>query len=410
MLIGPRTKPHNCDRDPSALWESVVRILILASRFTPAIGGVERHVSEVSLRLARRGHDVRVVCGNVTGSATRVLRSVPDTEFQGVKVTRGASLLVSRRWPQLGWLTPVQLSSVSKWKNFDVCYSHGYGYPASYLPYVTRIWRHRPWVITPHMAPESTMPKWAFDSTIGHRVLSRATRVIAITEPERNALERLGAKVERLSVIPNGVDTRRFHPGGAHQGSSTQTGVRLLFVGRLVRSKGVEWLLRAIASLRANGLNIRLTIAGPDGGDCDRLQWIAREVGVEGSIRWLGEVDERSLPSIYSQHDVFVLPSTAGEAQGIVLLEAMASGLPIVATAVGGIPATVIDGANGILVAPSSPDAIASALIELASNQEKRLMMQKNNLTRVADYDWDMVVNSIESVLSAAVAEYGHAQ
>ncbi|OYT49379.1 hypothetical protein B6U83_02280 [Thermoplasmatales archaeon ex4484_36] len=159
-------------------------------------------------------------------------------------------------------------------------------------------------------------------------------------------------------VIPNGVDTDRFRP---------RSGIRLfdgdpviLYVGRLVPKKGVDNLILAMRNVLKVHRKARLIIVGK-GALQKMLRSEAKLAGVESSVSFLGYVPDEELPYIYNSADVFVLPSITGESFGIVLLEAMASGLPVVATRVGGIP-EVLSG-QGVLVDPE-PESIAEGIEE----------------------------------------------
>jgi glycosyltransferase involved in cell wall biosynthesis len=163
--------------------------------------------------------------------------------------------------------------------------------------------------------------------------------------------------------IPNGVDTARFFPSARPSGTTCE----LLFVGRLAPQKGVDILLNALARIPKGW---RLRIAG-DGPERERLSALAATLGLEGRVDFLGWTQRDALPELYRSADVFVFPSY-DEGMPNVVLEALASGLPIVATRIAGNDQLVAEGENGTLVPPGDPSAFASALMPLIADHALR--------------------------------------
>lgn len=168
----------------------------------------------------------------------------------------------------------------------------------------------------------------------------------------------------------------------SHRGDSRQT---LLFVGRMTREKGVGDLLAAAKLLNERGVDYELTLVG-SGPELPAMQTLASSLGLDERVRFLGFVPQGDiLRGLYERADLFVFPSHT-EALPLVLLEAMAAGLPIVTTAVGGIPDLVQDRVNGLLVPPSSPVAIASAVATLVRDAAVRAEMGARNVEKAAGH------------------------
>jgi glycosyltransferase involved in cell wall biosynthesis len=174
-------------------------------------------------------------------------------------------------------------------------------------------------------------------------------------------------KWDRLHIVHCGVDPRAFGPPVRHEG----TGRRLLFVGRLAAVKGLPVLLETLASLRADRPDVVLTIAG-DGPDRARLEGQARELGIASNVRFLGYQSQAQVRELLMREtDVFAMASFA-EGVPVVLMEAMAAGVPVVATRIAGVPELVEDGISGFLVPPGNCEALAERISALLDDPALR--------------------------------------
>lgn len=201
-------------------------------------------------------------------------------------------------------------------------------------------------------------------------------------------------------VIYNGVDINKFSPAS---GSIRQTlnidddQFLLVFAGRLVGWKGLSYVLNALALLQDEQL--RFLIVG-NGEELVKLQTQARSLGVDHQVIFHESVAHSALPAFYSSGDAGIFPSTGDEAFGITIAEAMACGLPVIGSYIGGIP-EVIGNENtaGLLVSPGHPEAIASAIRQLMEDSEKRRVMGHNARQRINNrYTWR---HSAQRLLSA---------
>ena len=220
------------------------------------------------------------------------------------------------------------------------------------------------------------------------------------------------ADASRIRVIPEGVDTSIFRPysrsvARALVGMGEEK--QLLFVGRIQRLKGIDMLLKSFAILRDgwhNGPGPSLTVVGGvsasgvadlEAAERRRLEQLARELGVEAHVRFQDAVPHEELPYYYSSADVVAAPSTY-ESFGLVALEAMASGTPVVASKVGGLQWTVRDGETGFLVSKRSPEQFAAALGELLTDDGLRARMSEAAVKVAGEFSWDVVADRILSL------------
>jgi glycosyltransferase involved in cell wall biosynthesis len=210
----------------------------------------------------------------------------------------------------------------------------------------------------------------------------RAAFTTAVSEFTRSQLLAL-AGMERaadIHVIRMGVDLERFRSTERPERLPAET--RVLSVARLVPHKGHAVLLRALARLRDDGLPLRAVIAG-EGPERDGLRALADELGLHGLVDFTGAVSQEELPGLYAEADVFCLPTLA-EAVGVVNMEAMATGLPVVSSRLMGVPELVEDGSTGLLVTPGRDGELAAALRRLAEDPDLRRRLGQQGRRKVA--------------------------
>jgi D-inositol-3-phosphate glycosyltransferase len=223
-----------------------------------------------------------------------------------------------------------------------------------------------------------------------------ADRIVATCSDEVFELVRMGADLRRVAVVPCGVDLGMFRPDGPAAPRPSGT-ARLLVVSRLVERKGIGDVVAAMARLPG----VELVVAGGPpatelAGDPEaaRLAALAERVGVAGRVRLLGRVGRCDLPALYRSADL-VVNVPWYEPFGIVPLEAMACGVPVVASAVGGLVDTVVDGVTGVHVPPRRPRLLAEAVAGLLADRERRAILGATGARRARRrYGWDRIAGS----------------
>lgn len=348
-----------------------MRILLLTKAYPPWVGGVEVHVQQLAEGLAARGIE------------TTVLACSPNRKLERLQQHNLDVILV----PRVGTFRSLPLSpSVPLWLSKlqpDLVHIH-HPYPLGFASYLCA-GRSKPLVITWHSDIVRQRILKVFFKPIERECLRRAEAIIVTSErlmvnsPDLKAFQAkccpisLGVDLERLD------QTRQSAAALGTQAGMTQNAPSLLFVGRLVEYKGLEYLIRAMPSIQAT-----LFVVG-EGRLLEPLKNLAAELGVAERVIFLGKVSDETLAGLYSGCDVFVLPSVGNnEAFGIVQLEAMAAGKPVVCTNLPtGVPYVNQDEVTGYVVPAANPEALTNAVNRLLKNPERAQRMGQAARARV---------------------------
>jgi D-inositol-3-phosphate glycosyltransferase len=235
------------------------------------------------------------------------------------------------------------------------------------------------------------------------RILGAVDRIVAATTVERTHLvKHYGADPARIAVIPCGVDTNLFLPGdqtAARAALGLDDQLQLLYVGRLAPIKGLETLLDAMARLRAAGTRVHLSIVGGDAdeplnGHEGELRARLARLDLRSAVTFAGAQPQDRLRAWYVAADATVLPSHY-ESFGMVALEAMACGIPVVASRVGGLQTTVRDGVTGLLVPDHDPVALAGALDRLLGDPDLRFRLGREGVQWAARHRWPCIAEAV---------------
>jgi D-inositol-3-phosphate glycosyltransferase len=235
------------------------------------------------------------------------------------------------------------------------------------------------------------------------RIVRAADRLVAATVVERaHLVSHYGAAADRIAVIPCGVDTELFAPGdqaGARAALRLDARPRLLYVGRLAPIKGLETLLDSMARLRARGSDAQLCIVGGDADEAldgheGELRARLSRLDLGDTVTFVGAQPQERLRDWYVAADATVLPSYY-ESFGMVALEAMACGSPVVASRVGGLQTTVRDRVTGLLVPDHDPAALAATLEDVLDDADLRWRLGREGVRWAAQHRWPCVAEAV---------------
>jgi glycosyltransferase involved in cell wall biosynthesis len=383
-----------------------LRVLIATDQYEPMIGGVPTVTRELARGLAERGHVVEVLAPSASGrGGTGADPAAGADPAVGGELTLAARRSV--RWPwyegqRLGLLSPAAARELIDGFAPDVVHVHS---PLTLGAVARSAARRRrvPVVYTNHYLPANVHPVSSragrpgrvaraagtvFDVGFYGYLTGFANRCDRVTAPTATALLLLRDHGLRApsQVVSNGVDLDVFSPGLADEALRSRYALPagrplILSVGRLSPEKRADVLIAAVAVLG----DAVLALAG-SGPDEERLRALAARLGVSGRVRFLGFIPAADLPGLYRLADVFAIASEA-ELQSLVTMEAMASGLPVVAVNAGALGELVHPGENGFLTRPGLVGDMAGSLDLLCRDAGLRGRMSKAGLRIIADHD-----------------------
>jgi glycosyltransferase involved in cell wall biosynthesis len=215
-------------------------------------------------------------------------------------------------------------------------------------------------------------------------VVSKISNIIAVSLHVKNVISDMTQS--QICVIQNGIDFEDIHNVQPHKSIEYPS---ILFVGGLSKVKGIDTLLNAVPIIRKKILNLCLYIAG-SGPEENKLKELVKELNIEENVNFLGYVSEIEKYSYYKSADVCVFPSIY-EPFGIVLLEAMACGKPVVASNVGGIPFVVEEGKTGLLFESGNVEDLADKIMTILKNEKLREKMGEAGRERAKEFTWDKI-------------------
>ncbi|MDQ0821228.1 D-inositol-3-phosphate glycosyltransferase [Arthrobacter sp. V1I7] len=388
-----------------------------------ALGGVDAggqnvHVAALSTALARRGHHVTVYTRRDSAGLPRRVRILPRLEVVHLDAGPARHVPKDELLPYMGELA----DGISRdWQRRppDVIHGHFWmsgvaaldaarrGPAGAHVP-VVQTFHALGTVKRRHQGAEDTSPlerQW-LEPSVGRSV----DRIIATCSDEVFELKAMGIHTARIAVAPCGVDLELFSGTGPAEPRNRPH--RILSVGRLVPRKGVDLVIEALPALRDAGFDVELLIVGgggnaaalADDAEARRLLDVATALGVQDRVAFRGPVPRADMPAIFRSADAVVCAPWY-EPFGIVPLEAMACGVPVVAAAVGGLRDTVVDQRTGLHVPPKDPAAITAALAALLADPGLRRSLGAGGEARArARYSWARVAAETERAYLQTVA------
>jgi phosphatidylinositol alpha-mannosyltransferase len=361
-------------------------------------GGVTEHIRHLARWLDQFGHEVRTFAPS---SRPDIEADVPHFYRIGRPIPIPVNNSVARI--TLSFHLANRVTEILDRERFDVLHFHEPLMPA--LPITVLRMSPVPNVGTFHAFAKSNVGYYYGRALLKH-YLQRLDAMIAVSEPAREFLTHYFPRA-RVRVIPNGVDVDAFRPGQTPIRHLRDDCVNVLFVGRLEPRKGLRELLRGYAYMKARVPESRLIIVG-DGPRRARVESYISSHRLKDVVL-AGYVPQSVLPRYYASADIFCSPATGSESFGIVLLEAMASGLPVVATEIPGYLSVVEPGVDSVTVRPKSWPELGAALTLLGRDQELRRRMGAAGLEKARRYSWSevtlRVIEAYQEARQAAASE-----
>ena len=347
-------------------------------------GGVVNHIFHLADYLCQRGHQVKIIAPGVN-----------DTKRyhnQNIKVM-GRPFPIpydgsTARIPLSPWL-PAQVRRILREEHFDILHLHE---PFAPLLCVSALAYSTGTTVGTFHACHARSRTYSVSQPLLKRWFPKLNGKITVSQAALNYVTRYFPG--EYHIIPNGIDIKCFSPIGPHRTEFDDGKLNVLFVGRLEKRKGLEHLINACAIVKKELSNFRLIVVGPVTRMRTGYQEQARKLNLD-DIVFTGFVSNEELPHYYRTADIFCAPATGGESFGIVLLEAMACGKPVVASNIEGYASVLTHGEEGLLVPPADEEALAQALLSLLHDRSRREQMGTRGEIKSAMYSWENVAGQV---------------
>ncbi len=361
-----------------------MKIVILVAGFPPKwLAGTEIATYHIAKHLAKLGHSVHVVTSLDKG------QSRESTEA-GFYVHRFPPIRV----PYL-FAPSLVIPTLQVVKRIGPDVIHAQSVLMGLVSFLVKKATKIPYAV--YSRGELYMPV-LINAPLAKLVFRNADAVIALTGDMRKSIAKFYAG--SIDVIPNGIELEDF-TNLSRERARRKLNVDgdekvIMFVGRFRPEKNVACLIQAMKIVAERNHRVRLFVVG-EGPEEEKLRKLTKELNLELKVNFVGQVVHEKVPEYLIAADVLVLPSLS-EGFPVVLPEAMACGLPIVAARVGGVPEIVIDGENGLLVDPRKPEQVAEAVLKILENYDLATKMSANNIASVRQYSWKTTAEKLVEV------------
>lgn len=347
-------------------------------------GGVVNHISYLAHYFIQWGHEVKIIAP--------CLRK--ETQYFEEKVTAvGRPLPIPAsgsvaRVPLSPWL-PTQVGEILDKEKFDILHLHE---PFTPMLSLSALLKSKSLNVGTFHACHSKPRGYWLGKPIFKRWLPRLHGKIAVSKPALDFVSRHLPGDYR--IIPNGVDTEHLSPDGLQREEFADGKLNVLFVGRLEKRKGLDYLLRACGKVKTQFPNLRLIVVGPGTRLRPGYENLVEDMHLTDVV-FTDFIPSAELPTYYRSADIFCAPATGGESFGIVLLEAMASGKPVIATDIEGYASLLARGEEGLLVPPRDEESLARALLSLLNDKSLRHQMGAKGRIKAEKYSWANVARQV---------------
>lgn len=346
-------------------------------------GGVVNHISNLEYYFTRMGHTVKIIApasAPVNGYGDRFIaigkpRPIP---------TSGSIARIT-----ISFTLADRVKEVLEREKFDILHLHEPLAPT--LGFTVLRVSNTINIGTFHAAESRPSYRWTkplLVSRLYKKWFKKLDGRIAVSKPARDFINKFYPA--SYEIIPNGVDLERYSPAIPPLPEFKDGKTNILFLGRTEKRKGLEYLLKAYGLIKPDFPDCRLIVVSPDTPSRKKYENQVSEAGLQDVV-FVGDVTDKEKPRYYSTADIFCSPATGHESQGIVLLEAMASGKPIIASNISGYATVITTGSEGLLVPPKQEVPLAQAISSLMRDKTCRCRMGEKGRAKSAGYGWERV-------------------
>ena len=373
-----------------------MKIALVSPYDFPYPGGVTEHVAALAVGLQQRGHEVQIFAAS---------SGYPGYDCLDCRIMtrRIVSFPIAGTLARIGFspLTSFTVKKLLRREKFDIIHLHEPLTPSLTWWFLMLASVQTATIGTFHAYHEQPHRLYQLSRPLFKGLFAKLDSLIAVSPPARAFARRMFPG--NYQIIPNGIDLSRFGRTATAPRLNPTQNITLLFVGRLDPRKVFAILFEAFCRLQAHYPHLKLQVIGPVASSTVRMyRQMAQARGLTG-VEFVGYVAPERLPDFYHQADIFCAPSLGCESFGIVLLEAMAAGLPIVASDIVGYRSLITGGQEGLLVSPGQPDRLAVALRRLIDQPDLRRRLGQSGQTKAAQFTWDHVVDQTLAVYNDTI-------
>lgn len=383
--------------------------ILIAYQYLSFKGGLEEVILNQSMYLQNNGHNVSIVTSTYHENESNVTKD-------GVVIHRFPSLNFTYKLFGIPYAIPLlNIANYRKlhklFKEADVINIHGHPYFASFVYLLFSKWHKKPIILTQHNTDIKSKSKFInsfyflIDRSLGKINLKNSHKVIAVSHETKKYINSLLNDEQKIAVVYNGVDTKRFNIDVDKNTLRKKFGLPeekfiSLTVRRLTFKNGIETFLN---TAKASDPEKTLFLVGGTGPDKNRIEEYIKTNNIT-NVKMLGFIKDEDLALYYRLSDIFILPSIQGEGFPMVVLEAFASGIPVIATKSGGHVEIIENDKTGYLVDIDKPEQISTIIASLISNRKQLEIMSKNCRALASDnFGWDKNIDELTQIIVNAL-------
>ncbi len=359
-------------------------------------GGVNNHIAALEKQLTRMGHEVKVI------APTSKLGSALGSRFISIGTPKAMPAIGTTIRISISLRLAAQIKKILDRENFDIIHLH----EPFMVMLCSAMLRFSKAVNIGTFHATRGLPGYYWGWPITKYMIKRrgrklAGRIAVSPTAKEYAHSFMPAEYE---VIPNGIDLEHFNCSVKPIEKYNDGRLNILFVGRLERRKGLKYLIKALKEVKPGHPEARLLVVGPGTRYRKRMERLVDSLKLKDVV-FIGAVSDEELPRYYQTADIFCAPATGQESFGIVLLEAMALGKPVVASSIGGYASVMTSGREGLMVLPKKHKALAQALEKLMADEILRKELWERGKLTAANYSWNRVAKRVVAFYDKTLRE-----
>lgn len=370
--------------------------------YLPTFGGVEQVMYELATRQVKAGHEVHIFCCD-SDKYSRIPKK--EEMLNGVHIHRYPY------WLRLSLSTHIWPSLLWKLKNydFDIVHTHVSGHLYVLITGIIAKWKDFTHIHTTHCPWTDAFRSWKLKPFLflNNLIFNKLSfklidKIVSITPWEVETYLKKYTSLDKVTIIPNGMDPILFKkviPNNFKKNNNIKEKNLVLFFGRLNPTKGPEMLAKAAIEISKERKDISFVWIGPDEGKAEEVKSLIKDYK---NMHYLGPIKgKEKIAEMYQASDVYVLPSYR-EGAPLTLMEAYASGLPVVASPCNGIPYELKEGVNGFLVPYGNIGLLKKRILEVLDNPSLAKKFSKNNKEKAKNFTWDLITKRYLDLYSEA--------